>query len=55
MEKELIDCTLTELLDKLNGILDMAYEYSEDSEEKEYICKVEDTLRDQLREAGLIE
>jgi hypothetical protein len=48
------DCTLEELLNKLSGILDQAYEYAADSDEKSYICKVEDALHDNLRKAGLI-
>lgn len=48
------DCSLEELLDKLSGILDQAYEFAEDDEEKSYICKVEDALHDNLRKAGLI-
>lgn len=53
-EEPLDECSLDELLNKLSGILDMAYEYAEDSDEKSYICKVEDALHNNLRKAGLI-
>lgn len=48
------ECPLDELLNKLSGILDMAYEYTDDSDERSYICKVEDALHNNLRKAGLI-
>lgn len=53
-EANLDDDSLEELLDKLSGILDSAYEYAEDDDEKDYICRVEDALRNKLRKAGLI-
>jgi hypothetical protein len=53
-EECLDDCTLEEILEKLSGILDQAYEFAGDSDEKSYICKVEDALWHNLREAGLI-
>ena len=52
--ENLNECTLEELLEKLSGILDMAYEYVEDQEERDYICEVENALHDHLRKAGLI-
>lgn len=48
------DCTLDELLDKLSGILDQAYEFSEDESEREYICAVEDALHSCLKKMGVI-
>lgn len=53
-EENLDNDSLEELLDRLSDILDNAYEYAEDDDEKDYICRVEDALRDQLRKAGLI-
>lgn len=53
-EENLDNDSLEELLDRLCGILDNAYEYAEDDDEKDYICRVEDALRDKLRKAGLI-
>ena len=53
-DEPLDECSLDELLNKLSGILDMAYEYTDDSDERSYICKVEDALWDNLRKAGLI-
>jgi hypothetical protein len=35
---------LRAILDKLSGLLDGLYEYTEDDEEKDYICDVEDEL-----------
>lgn len=53
-EECLDDCSIDELLNKLSGILDQAYEFASDDEEKDYICKVEDALHNALRKAGLI-
>lgn len=53
-EENLEDCTLQELLDKLSGILDMAYEFAEDDEEKDYICNVENALHERLRQEGVL-
>ncbi len=53
-EENLDNDSLEELLDRLSDILDNAYEYAEDDDEKDYICRVEDALRDKLRKAGLI-
>ena len=52
--ENLNECTLKELLEKLSGILDMAYEFTDDSEEREYICDVENALHDYLRQKGLL-
>lgn len=50
----MIDEKLDELLNKISGIFDYAYESSEDKEEKDYICEVENELHDYLREKGLL-
>ena len=46
---------LSGILDKLSGILDMAYEHSEDQDEKVYICEVEDNLHNCLRKLGVLD
>ena len=43
---------LKAILDEISGILDFAYESSEDEEEQDYICKVEDKLYKFLRKEG---
>lgn len=48
------DPKLIEILDALSGILDGAYEFFEDDEERESICKVENDLHEYLRKAGLL-
>ena len=48
------NCTIDQLLERVSGILDQAYEFAEDSEERDYICKVEDVLHQKLRKAGVI-
>ena len=53
-EENLEDCTVQELLEKLSGILDMAYEYAEDEEERDYICNVENALHERLRQEGVL-
>lgn len=53
-EKSLKDCTLEELLDKLSGIFDQAYELAESAEERNYICDVEDALHERLRQEGVL-
>lgn len=53
-EENLEDCTLSELLDKLSGILDQAYEFAEDEEERAYICNVENALHERLRQEGVL-
>jgi hypothetical protein len=45
---------LYSLLDKISGILDMAYEFTDDDEEKIYICEVEADLHDYLRKRGML-
>ena len=52
--ENLNECTLKELLEKLSGILDMAYEFTDDPEDREYICDVENALHDHLRQKGLL-
>ena len=46
--ENLNECTLKELLEKLSGILDMAYEFTDDREERDYICNVENALHNCL-------
>lgn len=46
------DERLTNILDRLSNILDMAYEYAEDDDTKTEICDVEEDLHDYLREKG---
>lgn len=53
-EESLEDCTLQELLEKLSGILDMAYEFTDDEEERDYICNVENALHERLRQEGVL-
>lgn len=45
---------LHELLDKISGIFDMAYEFTDDDEEKIYICEVEADLHEFLRKRGML-
>jgi hypothetical protein len=52
--KKVNDPKLMEILDALSGILDGAYEYFDDDEERETICKVENDLHEYLRKAGLL-
>lgn len=52
--KNLNECTAAELLEKLSGILDMAYELTDDQEERDYICNVENVLYKCLRREGVI-
>ena len=48
------DKRLEEILNKVSGIFDSAYEFTEDAEEQEYINSVEQELREYLLEKGLI-
>ena len=52
--KNLNECTLKELLKKLSGILDMAYEFTDDPEERDYICDVENALYNCLMQKGVL-
>lgn len=45
---------LDQLLNEISSIFDCAYEYSEADADKEYICEVENKLRNYLKEKGLI-
>ena len=45
---------LEEILNKVGGIFDSAYEFAADEEEKEYINSVEQELHEYLLEEGLI-
>lgn len=49
------DKRLEEILDKISGIFDCAYENAEDEEEEEYINSVENELYDWLCDEGYIE
>jgi hypothetical protein len=52
--ENLNECTVAELLEKLSGILDMAYEFTDDPEERAYICDVENALHERLRQEGVL-
>lgn len=52
--ENLNECTVAELLEKLSGILDMAYEFTDDQEERDYICNVENALHERLRQEGVL-
>lgn len=52
--ENLNECTLKELLEKLSGILDMAYEFTDDHEERDYICNVENALHNCLMQKGVL-
>lgn len=49
-----MDKRLDEILNKVNGIFDQAYEAAADDEEKEYINQVEMELHNYLKEKGLL-
>ena len=48
------DNRLDEILDKVSGVFDAAYEFSTDDEDRDYINVVENELREYLKEKGLI-
>lgn len=52
--ENLNECTVVELLEKLSGILDMAYEFTDGQEERDYICNVENALYERLRQEGVL-
>lgn len=49
-----MDKRLEEILNKISGIFDQAYETAADDEEKEYINQTETELHDYLKEKGLL-
>ena len=53
-KKEMKKNELKEIMNKVNGIFDSAYEFAADEEEKEYISSVEQELYEYLLEKGLI-
>ncbi len=52
--KEMKDNTLKEIMNKVSGIFDSAFEFAEDEEERNYINQVENELHSYLKNKGLI-